>query len=190
MPTGSASVGYFLSSAQQIGTPFSTTQAYTVTDVGINGGLNPGTGNNEIFLALVPVDPVTLLPTSQTLSNAVFHTVFTAPATNSDLSFNTNFTLAPGQYALIAGSGLFGATGQGFLTSTETSLGQPTYFIGQPKGGTYTYHSAGAPFSRFFVDGTPANAVPEASSVVSFGLMLSLGLGGFAVARRRKASAE
>ena len=34
------------------------------------------------------------------------------------------------------------------------------------------------------------SAVPEASSVVSFGLLLALGAGGIAIARRRKASAS
>ncbi len=37
---------------------------------------------------------------------------------------------------------------------------------------------------------SPAPAVPEASTTVSFGLLLALGLGGVVVARRRKASAS
>ena len=70
----------------------------------------------------------------------------------------------------------FGAT----TDSTAATFGGSTSLIG-----TAPNQVSGAPILSFTATTSPA-AVPEASTTASFGLLLVLGLGGVAVARRRK----
>ena len=84
------------------------------------------------------------------------------------------FTMAtattPGDYLLFTG-----LTGSSFTLTANRTTGDTssTTFI---------------PIDGFQIVATPA-AVPEASTTISFGLLLALGLGGFAVARKKSAAA-
>ena len=72
---------------------------------------------------------------------------------------------------------------------TTTAANQGIYLvIGGPDIATYGMYGAQSNYQNFSLTDTPA-AVPEASSLASLGLLLALGLGGFAVARKRNASA-
>ena len=185
---------------QWLGASFTTTQDYTVTQLGFNGGVNSG----SIFLALVPATTLPGgicdtpdLPVDYTLSDAVYHTSFTSPAVNTDVSATTNFLLPAGTYDLIAGSGAFGTSGQGFVTQFESVNGIPTFVVGEPasalggSGSAETFYSETTSTNftgRFFVSGVPAT-VPEASATVSFSLLLALDLGGVVMAHKKRAVA-
>ena len=149
--------------------------------------------SGSIFLALVPANTSNSgifntpdLPLDFTLSDALYHTAFTGPATNADVAAATSFVLPAGTYDLIAGSGAFGTSGEGFVTEGETLIGSPTLVVGEPafqlggSGSQETFYSQAGNYNftgRFFVAGVPA--VPEASTPVSLGVML--GLGGLAL---------
>ena len=62
------------------------------------------------------------------------------------------------------------------------SLDQSTFLTGINNSGQISgyFQDAGGDYHGFY-----ANPVPEASSVISFGLLLSLGLGGLAIARKK-----
>jgi hypothetical protein len=128
----------------------------------------PTTGNGEIFGALVPVASLTSPPASPTLDSGVIATTLLTlpPQGTTDTIFGpVNITLDPGFYAVLFGSGKFGATSTfafvvfsvtspGFTGPVNTN-GVVTYSLRQSDG-MQIFDAAG---SRFFV-----SAVPEPSS--------------------------
>ncbi len=88
---------------------------------------------------------------------------------------NNPFTMAtattPGDYLLFTG-----LTGSSFTLTADRQAGD-------------TSSTTFVPIDGFQLVATPA-AVPEASTTISFGLLLALGLGGFAVARKKAAAAS
>ena len=80
-----------------------------------------------------------------------------------------------------------GSSGTYVLDAQHFTL-DPTFATQTLTGITITNGSGSS--ANFLSAVTVASPVPEASSFVSLGLMLALGLGGLAVARRRKASAS
>jgi len=71
------------------------------------------------------------------------------------------------------------------ITADPTTPNEVGSFDGIADGGK----DGGYPSVSFTVTGAAPAAVPEASTTVSMGLLLALGLGGLAVARRRKVQA-
>lgn len=116
-PSGTGG-GVTISLNQFVGTSFSIAEAVRVTTIGGDMGTSPG---GVIFGAIVPVPSAGAVPSVAPLeieSIALAHTVFSAAAghpTTMDFRTPLAVDLAPGNYALIFGSGLFGANGQGFL---------------------------------------------------------------------------
>ena len=85
-------------------------------------------------------------------------------------------------------------TGNFTITAFTYTVTAPNTFVIDAFDATFEQHSEGLPpalFGQFSYRsaGTPPPAVPEASTTVSFGLLLALGLGGAVVASRRKKAA-
>ena len=112
---------------------------------------------------------------------------FNGPGTIDDSAFLNNAPVSLGP----AGGGSDTYTGSFFDIILPSSAAPGTYF------GTCTV--LGGPTANdlmtvgtedFLVTVSPSPAVPEASTTVSLGLLLALGLGGLVVAARRKNSAS
>ena len=91
-------------------------------------------------------------------------------------------TLSPGTYALIFGSGRFGATGEGFLPKVSGDLPGASYFVGESNHDVGSWIAATEiSNARFVVLGS---TVPEPSSFI----LAVIGLTGLAAWgwRRRK----
>jgi hypothetical protein len=159
-----------------------------VSDIGghfINTLLN---GNNEIFGAIVRVNGPTDPPSPVDLSgpDVLGTTLITLPPVNDSENESGPLSLAltPGWYAVIFGSGKFGATNDAsaaIVTSNGAAAnfnGVITYALRQADGLQF-FQAAGA---RYFVEGQlAASAVPEPSSA----LLLLVGLGALAAVRGR-----
>jgi len=164
---------YFIDSTRYLGAVFTVTHTETLTAIGGNFTMYGDGGS--IFGAIVPVVGGAL--PGDVASTALAETLFT-PA-GGDQSAAIGGVLKPGTYAVIFGSGLFGATGASGLVSGQSALGSPSFV---------QYGGAGALTASAFGDDTlrvtvSATTVPEpaANLMAALGL-LTLGL----VARRRK----
>ena len=110
---------------------------------------------------------------------------FNGPGTIDDSAFLTNAPLTLGAM----GSGSDTYTGSFFDITLPSSAAPGTYFGTFTILGGLTANDQIAVATEDFLVTVPPPAVPEASTTVSLGLLLVLGLGGTVVsARRRKAS--
>jgi hypothetical protein len=146
-------------------------------------------GNNEIFGAIVRVNGPTDPPSPFDLSgpDVLGTTLIKLPPVANDSENESgalSLALTPGWYAVIFGSGKFGATaeGSGAIVVSDglpaNTNGVNTYSLRQSDG-LQIIQAAGA---RYFVDGElTANAVPEPSSAY----LLLIGLGALAVVSGR-----
>jgi hypothetical protein len=103
-----------------IGAAFANT-AITSTD---------GNGNEEVFGAIVPVNPSTGFPSQsiETLASTALGAVAFTPMADGDTTVPLTLQLAPGTYGVVFGSGLFGATGHADLLASEDIAGSPLVF--------------------------------------------------------------
>lgn len=157
---------YYLDSTRFLGATFTVTQAEAVSAIGGNF-TQYGDGNN-IFGAIVTLNGNGGL-------NVVASALFTPVGGEQSVALNT--VLQPGQYAVVFGSGLFGATGSSGLVGSQTAIGSPSFL-------QYDGSSVSA-----FTDDTlrvtvnAVSAVPEPTSALLFATgALALGL-----LRRRQA---
>lgn len=133
---GTTNGGVGIMEDQWLGARFELDQTYRITDIG--GHVKTYSSNLEksIFVAVVPVLESTGFPSDIMLSEAVFATVFEAPFNDvgpypyqvPDTVFETDFVLEAGHYALMFGSGLYGATGGGWMPLRSSMMELPWYF--------------------------------------------------------------
>lgn len=186
-PGGTA--GSAISANQFLGTPFSITEIVEVTAI---GGHMVATAGNTIFGTIVPIPSPNFVPGVAPLeieSIALASTIFSPNATASDFKMPLSIVLNPGDYAVIFGSGLFGATGTAalindnnvfipntFVFSTD-NIPPPTGFpLGRWNGPIQNYSSL-----RMSVEG---NVVPEPSTFILIGIGL-IGIATVAIKRRK-----
>jgi hypothetical protein len=121
--------GYF----SFLGAHFTLTSKTHITAV---GGHIKGWGYQDrtMFIAIVPLGEGNTLPDVR-LKDAVFAVVVEAPFNDEgpypqpvpDTLVETHLVLPAGEYLVIIGSGLFGATGSGWMPIASSSFGTPRY---------------------------------------------------------------
>ncbi len=175
--TGSTNGGTSVNSSQFLGGRFQVTS--TVTTTAIGGHFR---GSGTFFGAIVELTSLTDFPDSLTLnsSDVLGSSVFNVFDPSQEVSVNLSVTLDSGFYAVIFGSGLFGASGNGNIIANGTQIGDPNFFF---RNGTSSFSQGGFSNARFFVTGEEGEAaVPEPASY--FLLLVAL-IGGSLVSVRR-----
>ena len=167
--------GTNINGTQMLGARFSLTQSAQITTI---GGHLVSIGAGGIFGAIVSLSSPTALPSflpSAIATSALAGTAFTPPTSSADVLTPLSVLLAPGNYALVFGSGAFGATGTGRMPVPNPLLGPPSFFFSS--AGSWV--NGGLTNARFVVNG---NLVPEPTTV----LLLGAGLAGITGARRQR----
>jgi formylglycine-generating enzyme required for sulfatase activity len=117
-----------LSDSLYLGSRFSIDRAVEVESVG--GHLEGLEGN--LFAAIVPLTNSIALPSGSPFdASTVATTVFTAPTPSNDILVPLSVKLNPGHYALVFGSGQFGASSSGYggMPTNNVDLpGRSSYF--------------------------------------------------------------
>lgn len=149
------------------GVRFELTQPAVTSRVGGHFVADPPRGTS-FFGAIVRLDNEMDFPNSDDLStpDVLGATLLTFPNPSSEVFGELAVRLDPGWYALIFGSGLFGATGRGGALLNNPDIGTPDYIGHQPGFGWYDYSGLPGPFQNFrlVVEG---NVVPEPSSIAT-----------------------
>lgn len=173
--------GYNLSVDQFLGSRFSITSSFQVTNVG--GHINL-LDPDKIFAAIVQLTSPTALPTGSPFAGLelLASTAFTPNQPSSDILTPLSVQLTAGDYALIFGSGTLGATGYGTMPRNNTDLPGFSYFAWGAANG---WVEGGFDSTRFVVIGTsipdPPAPIPEPTTITLFSIALS----SFAIIRRR-----
>lgn len=134
--TGTTNGGTAVFEDQWLGARFELDQQYRITDIGGHVKSSSDYPDRSLFAAIVPVSESTGFPSDMLLSEAVFSIVFDAPYNDvgpypyqvPDTVINTDFILDAGTYALMFGTGLFGATGGGWMPMRSGMMELPWYF--------------------------------------------------------------
>ena len=121
--------------------------------------VGPPNSDTTLFAAIIALDNANDFPNSIDLStpDVLGTTLLTVPDISDDIAGNLALELSPGWYALVFGSGLFGAEGDAAALLNNTDVGSPDYI------GFLTGFGWGSrlPGKHFFVTG---EFVPEPSS--------------------------
>lgn len=180
-PTGNT-LGNTVASTQFMGSRFTLNQTMVIDHI---GGHLRQFENGSLFGAIVRLTSPTALPigTPFDLGEVLAHTTFTTTFLSSDLLIPLSVTLNPGNYALIFGSGLFGATGIGSMALTNTDIpGSDSYFFWD--GRTFQnsvprWRNNSLNNLRFVVTGNP---IPEPGTM----LLVATGIVGLIAWRGKK----
>jgi hypothetical protein len=175
-PTGHTS-GLNISSVQFLGSRFHIDTTTEVTHIGGHMGITTG----DLFGVIVSLSGPNALPSGNPFdsSEIVASTKFNPGSPSSDFLTPLSVTLSAGDYALIFGSGQFGAVGQGFMTTKNVDIpGQASYFRWNSNG----WSDGGFSSTRFVVAGNP---IPEPTTLCLMGFGLP-GVLVVVIMRRRK----
>lgn len=119
---------YIVQADRFIGAAFTISQTTSITGIGAQfGGFPAGT----IFAAIVPLSSPTGFPSllpDQLAGASIADVVFSVPGGIHDLTEPLSVTLAPGNYGLVFGSGVFGADGFAGLGDGNDTIGSPFFF--------------------------------------------------------------
>jgi hypothetical protein len=177
--SGGTGVGAF----QYLGTRFELPERRIATAVGGHFGTF-GTGEQTLFAALVRLTSMSDFPDSLNPLNTpdvLATTVFAFPQPSNDVIASIGeVELTPGIYAVVFGSGQFGANGGGFAPATNVPVGIDSDF-GYTSGVGPHWRDAGSAQDRFVVYGE----IPEPGASVLLIALTSL----VSSARRRRRSA-
>jgi hypothetical protein len=182
--TGVDTGEYVVSDDRYFGVAFTLDKTTEITGIGGQfGGFPSGT----IFGAIVSLASATSLPSfapSEIEANSLAHVVFAAPSETTDLTEKLDITLGAGSYAVVFGSGAFGADGWGGLGDQNDSIGSPSFFTYLSWNGN-SWATASMDGVRITVSG-----VPEASTwAMMLGGFAGLGLLGYRASHKRAAIA-
>ena len=127
---GSFGGGQGISSSQWEGVRFQLNAPTTNGAIGGNIGVLQS-GNDLLFGALIQLTSMSDLPDSLTLDtpDVLAHATFGGQNPSSDVVVPiAPVSIGPGVYGLVFGTGLFGATGQGFMTVGNPQSESPSLF--------------------------------------------------------------
>ena len=150
---------------QFIGARFAVTQPDQVTEIG--GHL--GNTNGTLFGAIISLSSSTALPSGSPFNGpeVVASTTFNAGSPSSDFLTPLSATLTPGEYALVLGSGEFGASSTtGFMPTDNTDLPGASFFTWTSLFGNGSWQDSSTTGLDFQVIG---NAVPEPGTLALLG---------------------
>lgn len=176
---GSTGVKTFVGLNQTIGTRFELTTSVHVTNV---GGHFEGEGN--IFGAIVALDDLQDMPADELASGVLGSTLIPLPTVSNDTSAPLDLLLSPGAYALVFGSGKFGATGGGMVPTWNPIVGWPVSIIIYgpfTTGWQEVFDPDPLSTARFFVQG---EVIPEPAAAVPLVVGAAIGL---SLRRKRQA---
>lgn len=177
--TGVDTGEYILSSDNLMGAEFHLDARTNITGVGAQFGGYPG---GDIFAAIVPLSAAFPAGSSQDLASiAIAHTTFAVLGGLQDLITPLTATLEAGDYAVIFGSGQFGATGWAGLGWQNDPVGGSSLIRSFFADDWQSFSDNGV---RLVVEGALA-PVPEPADWAL--MIVGAGLAGVAL-RRRKAS--
>lgn len=150
----------------------------TVKTTGVGGHFVDDTRtDNTFFGAIVELENGTDFPDSGDLSTSdlVAATLLTLPHPSAEVFGDLDVVLEPGWYALVFGSGLFGATGSGAAVLNNPDIGSPSYIAHQTGSGWLELSTLPGPFHnyRLVVEG---KAIPEPDSVAAIVIAVVLSL--------------
>ena len=165
-----------VSSAVYTGVRFELTQPVITSQI---GGHFVERTSGTFFGAIVALDGENDFPDSGDFSTSDFlgETLLTFPNPSGEVLGDLSLSLEPGWYALVFGSGLFDATGEGAVLRNGVDIGDPTYIGFQPGSGVAWINRVTTLNRRFVITG---DIVPEPTSIV-FAISASL----FALLHRR-----
>lgn len=145
----------------ELATPVITTQ--------VGGHFVGSVGTTDtLFGAIVKLADENDYPDSADLStpDVLGSTKLTFPEPSAEVFGDLSLSLDPGWYALVFGSGLFGASGNGAMPLNNPDIGNPTYIGFQSGTGWFNLSTLSDAFEfedyRFVVKGT---AIPEPATV-------------------------
>lgn len=147
------SCGTSIFDMQFLGSRFSVGQTVHVTSVG--GHLSGFSfGNQMIFAAILSLAGPTALPIGNPFDSGelVAFTTFDPGRPGGDVRTPLAATLPPGDYALVFGSGLFGATGDASLEATGTPLPGNSILLWNDPGSGFEWQDIGEFGVRFVVE--------------------------------------
>lgn len=175
-----STIGGYSGSGQILGAAFSLSQTVHVESIGGLFSHSPQDRPDDIFGVIVRLSSTSAIPIgnpfdmSEVLGSAVFHV---GSSVGVDVLAPLSLDLTPGDYAVVFGSGYFGATGIAAAPAAGGSLSSRYLYWGDSFGAT-SWHEGGHTSERFVVMGT----VPE-SGVASF---LGIGIAGMVTRRSRR----
>jgi len=175
--TGNDNGDYIVQDGALIGAAFTLSAATQIT--GIGGQFGPDS-DGTIFGAIVPLTSSFPAETSNLASIALGSVVFSVPGnTIADYTASLALTLGPGTYAVIFGSGQFGADGFAGLGDANTPFGSPQLFqsLFDP-----SWSALSDPGVRIFVEGVEGSETPLPGALPLF----AGGLGVFGLLARRR----
>lgn len=168
------SCGTSIFDMQYLGSRFHVNQTVHVTGVGgyLSGS---GFGNQQIFAAILSLASPTALPIGHPIDpgELVAATAFDPGRPGSDVRTPLSATLAPGDYALVFGSGQFGATGDAALEATGTPLPGNSILLWNDQGFGFAWLDVGEFGVRFVVEADTVFA--EANGLASTALLNGAG---------------
>ncbi len=155
-----------------VGVRFELVEQFLTTAIGGHFASSPGGGS--YFGAIVALDGPEDLPDSSNLStpDVIGTTTMLFPHPSADVMSSLSIRLEPGWYALVFGSGLFGAQGAGASVRNNADIGSPDY-IGRGTAGIWdAVPILAASGQRFVVEGF---VIPEPNTLSLASLLIFAG---------------
>ena len=178
--TGDDTGEYIVQNGHYMGAAFTLTQTTDITAV---GGQFGGYPSGTIYAAIIPLASLDALPAATPGAIAgisLGHTVFAVTSGTHDQAAALPLTLAAGAYAVVFGSGEFGASGWAGFGDLNTPVGQSHMFASVFSSDWSDFDDTGV---RIFVEGNAA-AIPEPATWAM--LIAGFGLVGGAMRRRAR----
>jgi hypothetical protein len=163
------------------GVRFQLLQSATTTSVGGHFVDSPTSGDT-FFGAIVRLDDQTDFPDSGNLStpDVLGTTLITFPNLSAEVFGDLELEMDPGWYALVFGSGLFGATGSGAAVLNNPDIESPSYIAFVPGSAWIEVSTLPGPFQNYRLV-VLGNTIPEPSrltamlAAIFFGLLIRSG---------------